>query len=584
MNPFKPFLPYLQAYRRAIGGGILLLIFVQLITTAIPIFLGWSIDSTQASITNNDISTVQYQVTLYACAIAALALLNWGLNFGMRWYLTSTSRKVERDIRQAYVNHLLELPLEFFHQHQIGDLMARATNDVEAIQRFLNHAFRMTLSGILIFGLSLGIMCMIDWKLALYALFPIPIIIFSANWFAGHLRSGYRKIQEQFAVMSARIQENLAGIRIVKAYARRPAEIARFDKLNDEYVEYNRRLIHLSSIFYPLSQMLSGVAMVFILWLGGKRVIEGGLSLGEFVAFNAYLIRMSRPMLLLGRIVDEFQRANASMSRINAILGERAQPLEPEEKGIELAGQIEFHQTSFSYAGPAILQDLTVQLAAGQTLAVVGRVGSGKTTLARLLPRLIQASGGEVRLDGIMVDEIPLPTLRAAIGYVPQDTFLFSDTIRANIALGLDRQAEDGLIEWAADIAQLTPDLKNLPAGLETVVGERGVTLSGGQKQRTALARAIVRQPKILVLDDALASVDTRTEEAILQGLRQVMATRTTLIIAHRISTVKAADHIVVLDAGRIVEQGSHDKLVALDGIYADMYRRQHLSAQLNKM
>jgi len=584
MNPFKPFFPYIKLYRRALGLGISLLFLAQLVTTFIPIGLGWAIDAARAGVISNDVAGVRREVGLYALVIAALAVLNWAINFGMRWYLTSTSRKVERDVRQAYVNHLLELPLTFFHRRQVGDLMARATNDVEAIQRFLSHAFRMTLMGISIFCLSLGVMCMIDWRLALYSLIPVPVMVFSASWVSGRMRSGYRRVQEQFAVISTRIQENLAGIRVVKAYARRSQEIARFDELNEQYIERNRRLIHISSVFFPFTALLNGVSMVIILWLGGIRVIEGGLSLGEFVAFNAYLIRMSRPMMLLGRMVDEFQRANASLERINAILLERPQPLESGDERVEVVGQIEFRQASFAYDGPAVLQEVEVRLSAGQTLAVVGRVGSGKTTLARLLPRLINATGGQVLVDGTPVEEIPLPALRAAIGYVPQDTFLFSDTIRANIALGLEGQAEEGLVEWAAEVAQLTPDLENLSDGLETIVGERGVTLSGGQKQRTALARAIVRKPQILVLDDALASVDTRTEEAILRGLRQVMATRTTLIIAHRISTVKDADHIIVMDAGRIVEQGSHDALVALDGPYADMHRRQHLSEELSEL
>ena len=585
LNPFKPFAPYLRPYRWWFAAGIVLLLGVQAISMSIPMILKWAIDTARV-VEGEPIAyytgSVEDDIALYAGAIAVLALLSWITSLGMRWFLTGASRLVERDLRRIYVRHLIELPLGFFQGQRIGDLMARATNDVEALQRFLHHAFRMTLTGVLTFSLSLGLMCAIDWELALLSLLPMPVMVVTTRWVGRKVRTGYRQVQEQFASMSTRIQENLTGVRVVKAFALRASEEERFSRLNQEYVDKNRRLIDIRSLFFPFTFLINGVSMIIILWLGGLRVIDGTLTLGSFVAFNAYLIRIGRPMMMLGRIVDEYQRAVASLRRIEAILHETPQPREAVDGGeFSIRGEIEFRHASFAYDGQPVLADIDLIVPAGSSLALVGRVGSGKTTLARLLPRLIDAGDGQIFIDGVPIEQIPLKTLRDAIGYVPQDTFLFSDTIHQNIALG-ERPGEE--IEQAAEVARLTPDLETFPNGLETLVGERGVTLSGGQKQRAALARAIIRDPKILILDDALASVDTRTEEEILAGLRQVMAGRTTLLIAHRISTVKDADQIVVLDDGRIAECGTHDELVELGGIYADMYRRQHLTQELSDL
>jgi ATP-binding cassette subfamily B protein len=589
LNPFRPFSTYLRPYRRQIALGLVLLLGNQAIAAVIPMVLKWAIDAAEAGLEGKSppgpfrAGSTEGYLLFYAGLMAGLALVQWIISALMRWYLTGASRWVERDLRRGYVERLLELPLAFFQQKRVGDLMARATNDVEAIQRFLHHAFRMSLTGVLTFFLSMSLMCAIDWELALLALSPMPIMVLVTRWVGGKVHGGFRQVQEQFAEMSARIQENLAGIRVVKAHALRQDEVKRFARLNEEYVDRNRRLVNIRSLFFPFTFLINGASMLVILWLGGLRVIEGTLTLGDFVAFNAYLIRMGRPMTLLGRIVDEYQRAVASLGRLEAILRQKPQAQEAEAgEAISIQGEIQFHGTRFAYNGRAVLEDIDILVPAGSTLGVVGRVGSGKTTLARLIPCLVRAGEGRVLIDGVPVEKIPLRSLRQAIGYVPQETFLFSDTIRENITLGLEKSAAE--VDEVVKIAQLKGDLQNFPQGLDTLVGERGVTLSGGQRQRTALARALLRRPRILILDDALASVDTSTEEQILRGLRQIMAECTTILIAHRLSTVKQADRIAVLDEGRIVECGTHDELVALDGLYADMYRRQNLTRELDDL
>lgn len=586
MNFFKPFWPYLKNYKARVFWGVLMVGLAQVASTGIPYMLKLAVDAIEASQNGVSTETVFDTVSYYALIILLLALIQMGFGMGMRWHIQATSRYVENDIREAYFAHLLTMSMKYYSRMSTGDLMSRATHDVNAIRMFLSFGIRMLFDAAIALTLGLTVMCFIDWQLALYALIPMPFLSFAMNRVAGRINTGFREAQELFADISSRVQENLSGIRVVKAYVQREGEIATFGKLNRQYLNKNKWLIGVESIIRPLAFLLSGSSLIIVLWLGGERVLSGQISLGDFVAFNGYLTKLIFPIILVGWMIDRYQRAIASMRRINAILEEETD-IEDAEDVItpsEIRGDIELRNLTFGYdKKTAVLDLINLKIPAGSSVAIVGRVGSGKTTLGRLIPRLIQAGEGQVLIDGTPVEKLPMQMLRKNIGFVPQDSFLFSDSLRENIALGVVDPTEEE-IAWAMETAQLTNDLPDFPQGLDTVVGERGVTFSGGQKQRTALARAVIRKPKILILDDAMASVDTHTEEEILSRLKVMMAGRTTIIIAHRISTVMGADQIVVLDGGKVAEMGTHDALLAQKGTYFEMYQRQQLNQELSEI
>ncbi len=555
----------------------------QVASTLIPLQIGAAVDVLQSG-EADVLSAVRVRV-LSILTLAAFVAIG---GYAMRRLMGVASTWIEYDIRTTYFAHLLAQPLSFYQEHRTGDLMARATNDLTQVRIFFTYGLRGIAETTLIFIFSVTMMCRIDWRLSLLVLIPLPLMSFFIVRMAAIVHTRFRAIQDYFGDISNFIQENLSGIRVIKAYVQGPAQSRVFEGLNREYLKRNAALIHTHAIYRPLSFLIASIGLGMNLWLGGKAVVAGTLTIGEFVTLNAYLTLLIRPVSYVGWVIDRSQRALVAMRRINDVLS-----IEPRISDRTLAssatlperiaGRLQFEGVGFAYDALPALQGVDLNVPAGTTLGVIGRVGSGKTTMARLIPRLIEPTQGRILLDGVPLDEWPLARLRQAIGYVAQTPFLFSDEVGANVGYGAEG-ATDEQIQQAAEEAQVRADVEDFKDGFATVIGERGVTLSGGQKQRTTLARALLLRPEILILDDSLSAVDTQTEQAILGHLRRIMAQRTTILIAHRISTLREADHIIVLDEGHIAEQGTHTTLVAAGGIYADLASRQELAAELEQM
>ncbi len=613
-------LPYIGRFKGRVALGLIMLGAMGVIGNLPPLIIGAIVDTLSGNPLPRAISggimrplmvpllpyylpSSMKTLLVFCLAMVAVVAIKGVFSFWTRWILIGVSRDIEYDLRNDLLTRLVQMEPEFYVRNRTGELMSRCTNDLNAVRMVLGPGIMYSATTVVTMVLAVALMLKLSPLLTLWVLLPVPVVAFAVRHFARIIHDLYEKIQAALASLSAVVQENLAGVRVIRAYRQEKPEIGKFDEHNREYVARNIRLIYTWSMFSPSLQALIGTTFLIVLWRGGVQVMRGTISLGTLMAFYAYLGQLIWPMIALGWVTNIFQRGAASMGRLNYVL--RAEPKINDAEarradGTELRGEIEFRRLTFAYPtasrgdaptlpdsaeqnGQPVLQDINLHVPAGSTLAIVGPTGSGKSTLAALVARLWEAPPGTLWLDGRPIREWPLTELRRAIGFVPQDTFLFSDTVRENIALGVENATLAEVAE-AARVSSIHGDIQDFPKQFETMVGERGITLSGGQKQRTALARAVLRQPKILVLDDALSSVDTDTEEKILRRLKDVMRQRTTILISHRCSTVRHADQIVVLREGRVVERGTHEELLDLAGYYYDLYQKQLLEEELERV
>jgi ATP-binding cassette, subfamily B, multidrug efflux pump len=575
--------PYLWKYRRGLALGMGSLLMTDITKAALPLAIRAGIDSLMKG----------FRLSLvfeFAALVVLLSLIKGMFQFWMRVILIGISRDIEYDLRNDLFSHIITLSQDFYGKYRTGDIMARATNDLNAVRMMLGPGIMYFTETFFTALFLVGVMGYVDWRLTLFCLIPAPLISVAVILFGRRIHDRFEIIQKMFSDISSRVQENLSGVRVIRAYAQENAEIRKFELLNQDYVAQNIRLARLSAFFMPLLQALIGFGFLIVLLAGGYQLLAHRISLGSFVMFNTYMGMLVWPMIALGWVVNLMQRGTASWSRIMELMHEKPSITKREHKEYqgdkefrEVRGELRFDGVEMKYPSGYALKNITLKIPAGATVAIVGHTGSGKSTLVNLIPRLMDPTRGAVFLDGHDLRDLDPEWLRRQIGFVPQETFLFSATLAENIAWGIDKPVDQASpeIAHAAELAGLAPDIASFPDGYGTVIGERGITLSGGQKQRVAIARAVLRNPKILILDDALASVDTLTEERILTGLAGVMRGRTTILISHRVSTVQNASQIFVIEHGEVAEQGTHAELIRSGGYYADLYQKQLLEEEL---
>lgn len=578
LHRFTPLRPYLSRYKRRFLIGFTALLITQAVGVIIPLIIKAAIDGL----------TRGFSLELlldYAALLLGAGLFKAVFQFWMRWILIGISRDVEYDLRNDLFLHLMRLSPRYYNENRTGDLMAKLTNDMNAVRAMVGPGIMYSANTVVIGIATISLMLHLDWRLTLVALVPLPVASIAVKVFGQKIHERFEKIQAMYSELTERVRENLSGVRVVRAFCQEAAEEAEFRRMNLEFVEKNKHLIRITSFLWPFLALLFAFAFMLIMVVGGQHVLEGRISLGTFTAFNVYMANLIWPMIALGWVVNLVQRGSASLGRLMVIFA--AQPdiddrAVPEHPVTRLKGEIEFRNLNFSYNGTQVLKNINLHIPAGRTVAIVGATGSGKSTLASLIPRLYEAPEDTVLLDGIPIRQIPLKVLRSHIGFVPQETFLFSETFRENVRFGRP-EATDYEVEKATEISNILPEVQLFSKRFDTMVGERGLTLSGGQKQRATISRAVIRDPRILILDDALSSVDTYTEETILHHLARVMDGRTTIMISHRVSTIQNADEIVVLHNGEIAERGTHKQLLALNGHYTELYNKQLIEEELEK-
>lgn len=572
---------YFIKYKSKLLWGFVFILFSNAGMVYVPILLKDSINFLQQSVSKEKL--IEYSILIVVTSLVAGIF-----RFLIRQTIIVVSREIEFDLRNDFWSHIQKLPLRFFQNNSTGNIMAHATNDINAVRSFIGPAVMYSIDTGIRILIVVFIMMSIDWSLTLLALLPLPLLSFAVYRIMKLIHEKYTKIQEKFSELTTRAQENYSGIRIIKSYVREENEISRWKELSKDYLNKNMNLVKVQALIMPILVMITGLSIIIVIWLGGIRVINNQISLGEITAFVVYLGILIWPVIAFGWVTNIIQQAEASMKRLNKIFREPYEIVDSSESNFnknEIEGDIVFRNVSFRYNDnlPFVLKNINLKIPKGSTLAIIGNTGAGKTTLINLIPRLYDVTEGELLIDGYNVKDIPLDILRKSIGLVPQESFLFSDTIANNISYGL-REVDFEKVVNVSRIAQLDKDVESFPNKYDTVVGERGITLSGGQKQRTTIARALAINPKILILDDSLSAVDTHTEEEILKNLKNFMKERTSIIISHRISTVKDADNIIVIKDGEIVEQGTHEELVALNGHYADLHYKQLLEKELDEI